>query len=47
MTKEEIIERMYAIAHTEQETIPSTAEERDAEYKSLLLVLLRENEPNQ
>lgn len=43
MTKEQIIERMSAIAHTEQEAIASTAEERDESYKALLLELLREN----
>ena len=41
-TKDQIIERMLAIAHTEQESISSTPEERDAEYKALLCELLEE-----
>lgn len=42
MTKEEIIERMSAIAHTEQEAVASTAEEREEAYKALLLEALRD-----
>lgn len=43
MTKKEIIERMSAIARTEQDAIASTAEEREAEYKNLLLEVIRED----
>lgn len=41
MTKKEIIERLCAIAHTEQEAIPSTAEEREAEYRALVIEILK------